>query len=193
MKLSHVANIRTGVVLSRKEALPLECEAKYTALNLKAVSEQGVIDREALEPYFASERLKPECFTRERDVLLRLSAPYTAVWISEDDIDLLVPAYFAIIRTKQRLLDSLYLYWRLTKNRRDFYRMASGATMMGTISSGYVGEMDIEVPPIELQREIGKLIRLAKREQGLLERLTYKKRQLADAAIDKIANGEFDR
>ncbi|MDR0840076.1 MAG: hypothetical protein LBN26_01650 [Christensenellaceae bacterium] len=189
MELSHLANIRTGVVLSRKEATPLEYTAEYKALNLKAVSEQGVVDKEILEPYYASERLKMEYFTRERDVLLRLSAPYTAVWINENDIDLLVPAHFAIIRAKPRLLDSHYLYWWLTKNKRIFYRMASGATMMGTISSGYIADMAINVPPIDLQREIGKIIRLSEREQQLLERLGTKKRQLSDALIAQIENG----
>jgi restriction endonuclease S subunit len=193
MELSHFVSIRTGIVFSRKQASPFDCAVEYYALNLKAVSDEGTIDREIVEPYYASARLKPEFLTRERDVLLRLSAPYTAVWVSENDIDLLVPAHFAIIRTKPRLLDAHYLYWWLAKNRRNFYKMASGGTMMGTISSGYIAEMNISPPPIEQQRQMSEYLRLTKREQRLLTRLAAKKHQLADAILHQIEIGGYSK
>nr|QGT51166.1 hypothetical protein Firmicute1046_2420 [uncultured Firmicutes bacterium] len=35
------------------------------------------------EEYEAAERLKPEYLTKEKDILIRLSAPYTAVYITD--------------------------------------------------------------------------------------------------------------
>jgi restriction endonuclease S subunit len=189
VKLGSLAKIRTGAVLSRKEANPFECAAEYKALNLKAVSGSGLIEKDMLEPYYANERLKPECLTRERDVLIRLSAPYTAVWVGEGDIDLLVPAHFAIIRTKPKLLDSRYLHWWLTRNRRMFYKMASGGAMMGTISSGYIAKMRINPPPLERQRLIGEYLMLASIEKRLLTELNLKKQLLANAAAHRLETG----
>jgi hypothetical protein len=186
VELRNLANIRTGVVLSRKEATPLEYAAEYRALNLKVVSEEGLIDEDMLETYYATERLKSECLTRERDILIRLSAPYTVIWIGENDIDLLVPAHFAIVRVKPRLIDSHYLHWWLVRNRRTFYKMASGGTMMGTISSGYIADMRIDPPPLEQQRLIGEYLRLAKREQTLLSQLTNKKQLLTNIIAHQI-------
>ena len=189
MKLGDCTSIRTGLVFSRKEALPNESNRRYRALNLRNVTAEGQILLSDVEDYYASDALKKEYFTRVGDVLLRLSAPYTAILITEEETDLLIPAHFAIIRTV-KTLDPQYLHWWLTKNKKRFYKMASGGTMMGTISSGYVADMAFELPPIERQRQIAKLLELAKREQKLLSMLAEKKKQLTDAALKKIISEE---
>ena len=182
MTLSKYAGIRTGLVLSRKEALPDECHYPYRALSLKTVTEDGRILPTEVQNYYASGELKGEYLTHDGDVLLRLSAPYTAVIITEKETGLLVPAHFAIIRPG-KMLDPRYLHWWLAKNRNLFYKSASGATMMGTISSGYIAEMTFEPPAFEQQRKIGELLGLTSREQELLSLLGAKKKQLVDAAI----------
>ena len=187
MKLGECAVVRTGLVFSRKEAPPGESRHIYRALNLKNVAEDGRILLAEVENYYASEALKEEYFTRGGDVLLRLSAPYTAVLITEKEAGLLVPSHFAIIRT-DKAVDPHYLHWRLTKNRKRFYKIASGGAMMGTISSGYIAEMAFEPPEMGQQRKIGELLKLANREQQLLSLLRAKKKQLIDAALKKFIN-----
>ena len=188
LKLGDYTSIRTGLVFSRKEALPNDSNRRYRALNLRNVADNGQILLSDIEDYYASDALKKEYFTRDGDVLLRLSAPYTAILITEE-VDLLIPAHFAIIRTV-KTLDPHYLHWWLTRNKKRFYQMASGGTMMGTISSGYVADMTFEPPPIERQRQIAKLLELAKREQQLLSMLAKNKKQLIDATLNKIINGK---
>jgi restriction endonuclease S subunit len=152
-------------------------------MTLKALTGDGAIDRNATEPYNAVIELKREYFTQKDDVLLRLIAPYTAAIISEGNQDLLISSHFIIIRVKREYLDPYYLKWWLSQNRGRFYNAASG--IMGTISSGYVGEMEIVLPPISKQMNIGNLIRLAYREQQLLALLAEKKKQL----INNILRG----
>ncbi|MDR0696333.1 MAG: hypothetical protein LBF68_02140 [Christensenellaceae bacterium] len=65
MKLGDYARIRTGLVLSRKEAAEEPALRQYTALTLKALTEDGWIDREVTEPYDAATILKREYFTHE--------------------------------------------------------------------------------------------------------------------------------
>jgi restriction endonuclease S subunit len=183
LKLGDCAKVRTGLVLSRKVAITDIGTYQYVALTLKALTENSMIDHEATEPYSTTVPLKREYFTYSGDILLRLSTPYTAALITKDDEDLLVSSHFTIIRAKQGQLDSRYLYWWLTQNRKRFYKAASGGTMMGTISSGYVGEMEIALPPITEQKNIGSLIQLANREQQLLALLAEKKKQLIDSTL----------
>jgi hypothetical protein len=183
LKLGDYAKIRTGLVLSRKKAVTKVGAHQYTALTLKALPESGMIDHKATESYSAVVALKPAYFTHNGDVLLRLSAPYTATLIAEDNEDLLVSSHFTIVRVNQKHINPSYLYWWLTQNRKRFYKVASGGTMMGTISSGYVGQMEIALPPIAEQLNIGNLIQLAYHEQQLLALLAEKRKTLLDSAL----------
>ena len=185
--LAEYAVIRTGLVLSRKEALSDENNQIYRVISLKNVTEDGQILLTEIENYSAVEQLKEEYFTHFGDVLLRLSAPYTAIVINEKETDLLVPSHFAIIRTKEKV-DSRYLRWWLTKKRKWFYKFASGGALMGTISSGYVAQMPFEPPPLEKQRKIGELFELVNREQQLFSLLAVKKKQLIDKVLIDFVN-----
>lgn len=183
MKLGDYANIRTGLVLSRKIASSKVQAHQYIALTLKAQTADGTIDHNSTEKYFATELLKQDYFTRVGDVLLRLSAPYTATCITDENKNLLVSAHFTIIRVEGDEIDPAYLKWWLTQNRKRFYQAASGVAIMGTISSGYVAEMKFSPPPIQQQRQAGQLLLLAQREQQLLDKLTDKKKILINALL----------
>ena len=56
---------------------------------------------------------------------------------------------------------------------------------MGTISSGYVGEMLFKPPSMEQQRKIRELLELASKEQQLLSLLGAKKKQIIDAVLKR--------
>lgn len=189
MKLGDNAKIRTGLVLSRKEATVETGFHQYTALTLKALSNRGDIDREAVELFNAVEALKQEHLTHKGDVLLRLSAPYTAALILEENEGLLISSHFAIIRVSQRKIDPYYLHWWLTQNRKMFYMLASGATMMGTISSGCINDMEFTPLPITKQRQMAEILRLSYREQKLLTQLITKKTLLVNATLKQIHGG----
>jgi restriction endonuclease S subunit len=188
VKLGDNAKIRTGLVLSRKEATEKTGLYQYTALTLKALSDRGEIDRDATEQYGAAVTLKREYFTQEGDILLRLSSPYASALILKENEGLLISAHFTIIRANKKEIDPYYLQWWLTQNRWRFYKQASGASIMGTISSGYVSDMDFSPPPMETQRQIGKLLRLTYREQALLRQLSTKKALLVNAILKQIIN-----
>ena len=177
-------------MLSRKEAP--HSDYLYHIINLKNITEDGQISAGDYEKYYANEAIKKEYLTRNSDILLRLSSPYTAVMISEKEAGLVIHSHFAIIRPG-KTVDPHYLHWWLTKARKQFCKIASGGTMMGTISTGYVREMPMELPPIERQHEIGELHSLAIQEQYLLSLLADKKKQLKlqiDSALMKSIRGD---
>ena len=89
MLLENVATIRTGVVNTRKkdgEKDPIIYE--YKLLNLKCAATAGYLDLQYSETLGTTEPLKPEYFTQMDDILVRLSAPYTAIMITDLDCNL---------------------------------------------------------------------------------------------------------
>ena len=192
MKLGDYVKIRTGLPLSRKQAHPETAEHIYTALTLKAQSADGHIELDFTEVYYAIEPLKQEYFTNVGDVIIRLSAPYTASVIDDGMDNLLISQHFSIIKCHDTSLNPHFLRWWLTQNRKRFYQSASGATLMGTISSGYIGELSFVPPPLNIQHEIGELLKLATKETRLLAQLSETKIKLINAAITKIATDTME-
>ena len=58
MQLNKIATVRSGLVITRKQATkPEDAVCTYQLLNLKAVTDSGGIDRAALLPFHATEQL----------------------------------------------------------------------------------------------------------------------------------------
>ena len=190
--IGEVATIRTGVVTARKK---VEQNAiiryQYKMLNLKCVASEGYINKEYVEDYESSLPLKLDCLTQMGDILVRLSAPYTAVLIKEQDLcGLVIPSHFAIIRVNRRIVLPEYMYWTLGRDKINvrIKQNSSGSTAFGTISSGAIAGLPIRIIPIEMQRVLGELLRLTEREQELLYKLSTEKEKYNKELINRIYN-----
>lgn len=190
--IGEVATIRTGIVAARKK---VEQNAiiryQYKMLNLKCVASEGYINKEYIEDYESSLPLKLDCLTQMGDILVRLSAPYTAILIKEQDLcGLVIPSHFAIIRVNRRIVLPEYVYWTLGREKinTQIRQNSSGSTAFGTISSGLIANLPIRLLPIEKQRVLGELLKLSEREQELLHRLAEQKEKYNKELIYKIYN-----
>lgn len=190
--IGEVATIRTGVVTARKK---VEQNAiiryQYKMLNLKCVASEGYINKEYVENYESSLPLKLDCLTQMGDILVRLSAPYTAVLIKEQDLcGLVIPSHFAIIRVNRRIVLPEYMYWTLGRDKINvrIKQNSSGSTAFGTISSGAIAGLPIRIIPIEKQRVLGELLRLTEREQELLYKLSTEKEKYNKELINRVYN-----
>ena len=190
MKLEDIASVRTGAVTGRKKAEEGNTSAfSYKMLNLKSITLEGRLDLNNIENYSAKEELKPDLFTQKGDVLIRLSFPYTAVLIeNENTCGLLVPSHFAIIRADIRRILPEYILWFLRREStyQQILQNSSGSTAFGTISSGYIGSLNIRVLPIEKQKELGRFMILSEKEQELLYRLSVEKAKFNKEALNLI-------
>ncbi len=111
MRLAELANINTGLVTARKQAKITDQEIiKYRTLNLKVINEKGYIEDNLVEEFEANERIKPVYLTKVRDIVVRLTYPFTAVLIDEahENIILFLPAYivhqFVLVPVKLSVL-----------------------------------------------------------------------------------------
>ena len=177
MRLDEVATVRTGAVTGRKKAEEgMRSSFRYKMLNLKCIAAEGYIDL-AFEEYQAKEKLKPELFAQEGDVLIRLSFPYTSVLIDDNSCGLVVPSHFAIIRANRKEVLPEYILWFLRREStyQQILQNSSGSTAFGTISSGFIGSLNIRIFSKEKQKALGQLLLLSNKEQELLYRLAKEK------------------
>lgn len=189
MRLDEAATVRTGAVMGRKKAEKgARSSFRYKMMNLRCIDANGYIDLSFAEDYYAKEALKPEYFSQNGDVLIRLSFPYTSVLIDDKTCGLVIPSHFAIIRADRKKVLPEYILWFLRRDScyQQIVLNSSGSTALGTISSGFISSLDIQVIPKDKQKAIGQLLLLANKEQELLYRLAKEKAAFNKTALNII-------
>ena len=139
MNLGEIADIRSGLVLSRKQARADSPQAiRYHQLSLRAVKAEGEIAPAELEPYFAKEPLSMDYLTQPNDIVVRLTAPYTAVLIDDTTRNLVITSNFVVIRIRGTELVPGYLYWYLVtpKAKRQIYQNTT-KSMISSVNARY--------------------------------------------------------
>lgn len=188
MKLEKLSTVRSGLVLGRKLSKD-PSEYRYPLLNLRSIQPGGTIDASLCEVFYATEYLNPEYLTHEDDIVIRLTAPYTAVLITTDLEGYVIPSSFIVVRARKDMLLPEYLVWLLNSqiSKKQIYDGAA-TNMLGGIKPRFFAEIDIDPLPIEQQRAIAQLSTLAQRETELLNNLAAEKEKYYDYAINKIYN-----
>ena len=170
MFLKDVSNIRTGLVTARKQAKGPENGdfQEYRLLSLRCIKEPGVLDVGLAEPYAANDELKLEFLTQQDDILVRLSAPYTAALVNKESTGYVVPSHFAIIRVDKSKVDPAYVLWILRQQStlKQIYQNVSGTIAFGTINSSFFNDLKIDIIPLEKQRLIGEILKLSERDSN---------------------------
>ena len=163
-------------MLRRKEAKE-KTEFQYPLLTLQSMNPKGRIDHDSLKPFWAAEALNPEYLTRPGEIVLRLTAPYTAVLITEVREEKTIPEYLA---------------WLLNTPcfKRQIYKAASG-NMLEAVTGAVFAKVRITLPPLILQQKIARLKDLSQKECELLRRLAAEKEKLYRRTIDRIQRGEI--
>lgn len=186
MKLGNVAQVRSGLVLARKQARG-KTEYRYPLLNLKCIHPSGFIDTNLCEVFDSVEYLNPEYLTHEGDVVVRLTIPYTAVLITADLEGYVIPSSFVVIRTDRSILLPEYLLWLLNSQqvKQRIYESAV-SNMLGAVKPRYFAEYELDELPISRQNILAELNQLAHRETQLLAKLATEKEKYYDYIMNQV-------
>ena len=190
-KLSLLAEIHSGMVLSRKEA-PRECSSAfiYKRITLRSLSETGFL-REELEDYHSREKIEPSFITKPGDVLVRLCMPINPVYLGKDQKGAIIPSQIAVIRVAEtgKILPE-YLRWYLSqKSISDALQAAEHGTAQRTIKVKSIMELNSEVPTLNLQQQIGRIDILSKQREQLYQDLMIQERLQTEKVIASIMGG----
>ncbi len=188
MKLSDIAEIRTGLVLSRKTAdLESDIVAEYKQLNLKCIKDNGEIDLDAVDIYKSNVKLGCNYLTQLDDIIVRLTFPFTAVLITEETTGLVVPSHFCIIRVKSGKAVPAYIKWLLNSKfvKLQVEKNKTGISFSGIKPSFYT-ELEIKPISMEEQLRIACIYNTAHQELLLLRKLIDQKEKLYNGVLTGI-------
>lgn len=188
MKLKEIAEIRTGLVLSRKKGdIHDWLHHSYQVVSLKAFSQTGKLLLDALDVFVAHGAVDDEYLTHEGDVLVRLREPNIAIHIDSDSSGLVVPSHVAIIRSKYSGLMNEYLahYINAHSVQRGMRKALKGTTIP-MIKINDLADLEIALPSVDEQRRISAWIDLANKEIALLENLKTAKNHYKNDILDTI-------
>ena len=188
MKLGEIASVRSGLVLSRKLARENPVQ-RYRLLNLRSITPEGYIDMNETDVFDAKETLPREYLSQVGDIVIRLSAPYTAVLVDEESEGMVVSSNFVIVRTDPQVLLPEFLYWLLNTSEVK-HRMFenSSSNMLGAVKPKFFAEYEITPLPIPEQQKIAAINALAKAESKLLRQLANAKEQYYEAILRNTFN-----
>ena len=186
MRLGDVATVRCGLVLSRKQS-PTPTNARYHLLNLRSINADGCVEMAMLDEYYAVESRSSEYLSQVGDVIVRLTAPYTAILVDDEIAGMVVSSNFVIIRPNPRQLISGYLAWLLNtrKATRVIFENTS-SNMLGAINPKYFACMEVALLSIDRQSAIADLNALALKEGRLLRRLADEKKRYCDFIMNTL-------
>lgn len=151
MKLQEIANIRTGQILSRKQAKE-PMGFPYKVFTLASIGKNGTIQEDLIEEFQSNCQLDRNILTQEGDILIRLSNPYTATYITKQFQNILIPSLVAVIRIKSEKYLSEYVKIYLNSEcARSQIRKEANGTVIATITTKALKEL--EIPLLTMQKQ----------------------------------------
>ena len=116
MKLEELSSVRSGLVLSRKQSKKTT-NFQYPLINLRSVLPDGTIDLTETDIYHAIEPLKRDYLSQKEDIVMRLTAPYTAILIDQATENMVISSNFVVIRVESHLVLPEFLFWLLNNQK----------------------------------------------------------------------------
>jgi len=186
--LKKIADIRTGLVLSRKKAsLSSEIKISYPLLSLKDFGEDIIPAQNTAEMFVATEKIKEIYLTQPGDVIIRLRRPVRALYIDTNHAGRIVPSLMVLVRTRDADIDPRFLTYTIHSStcQASLMREIKGTTI-AAIKTRDLEHLDIPLPPMAIQQKVVTLMQTMRREQDLLEELIREKKQLSQSVLDTI-------
>lgn len=193
-KISDIADVQGGLVLSRKEAASnVETYYKYKRLTVRALGEDGYIENSELEDFYSNELLDHALFTTRGSVAVRLVSPMYPVFISESCENLLVPSQIAVLRVKnQNFIMPQYLRLCLAqKNIQEKVQKIERGTAQRTVKIGTITELQIVVPDMKTQKMAVEIDEMSRKRERMYQNLIKQERLLTEKVIENIIGGKI--
>lgn len=93
------------------------------------------------------------------------------------------------LRLDRELVLPEFLAWQLSQPRvqRQLYNLCAGTSVI-KLDLRHLKEVEIELPPLSKQRQAQEVLRLMKKEEGLLNKLVTKRKQLVSSYIESLSS-----
>ena len=186
--LYNLANVRTGVVLSRKKAQISSYKTiKYNQLSLKCFEDGIQPNKEQIDTFISSQEIDKKYFTKKGDVVIRLRSPNRAIYIDKEDEGLLIHSLLAVIRVHSSQLDSKYLAYFINANKtQQTLKKDIKGTTISMLKTKDIENLKLSLPPLKEQKKLVEFLELADKEKELLKNLIEEKKRFSQAILNTI-------
>jgi len=182
--LKTVASIQVGY--QAKARIKERAQGTHRLIQSKDFDSFHRLRSESLTAFFPER--KPEIYSvRKGDILFQArGVMHFACCIEEDLKNTLAAGSFYILRTKNENLLPQYLAWWLNQSKAQAYfqSQARGAGM-SFISKSTLSRLQVQIPPLSVQKKVVKIVTLTRHEQFLLGRLSDLRSRLVKAVCTK--------
>ena len=175
MRLEEIASVTEGQIMTRVTAdrdLGDSVVDTVKVLVPKAIS-SGVIVKEDLGNAEITKVIDEEKFTQAGDVVIKLSTPYDAAYVTEEYVGIAIPSFCAAIRiTDENKMDATYLSAFLNSS---YVREQLTAKVVGSarpmIKVTDIRALEIPKLSVEDRRDIGKAFILSGQKKATLQEM----------------------
>ncbi len=183
MKLEDYAEVIVGQIMTRVTADGDDEGKTIRVLSPKAIS-NGVINIDDVGTAVLFKDIDNDKFTREGDVVIKLSTPYDAAYITAETSGLAVPSFCAIIRKSDNRMDARYLSAFLNSRfvRDQLTAKVSGGirpmvkvTDIRSLEIPYISESDM--------KDIGEAFMLSGKKRGALLEMVRTEEQIMNTIV----------
>lgn len=193
MRLEDIANVIAGQIMTRVTDENNEGESVQVLVPKAIVG--GIIVKEDLGKAVLSKSVDEDKYTQEGDVVIKLSTPYDAAYVTAEDAGIVIPSFCATIRiTKENLMDAKYLSAFLNTS---YVRNQLTAKVVGS-ARPMIKITDVralEIPKVSMKdmRDIGEAYMLSgMKKVTLLEMIATESKLMENIVLASIKEGMSD-
>ncbi|WP_122863329.1 restriction endonuclease subunit S [Campylobacter showae] len=192
IKLNDIAEIKSGLVLSRKKAeAHTPSEHPYKIVSLKSFAENTVFDDSFADEFISNEQISEEYKVSLCDILLRLREPNFAVYIDKEYDDLIYTSLMVRIRVKSDIFDPRFVahYLNSSAVKKALAPDVSG-TAIAMIGVASINNLKIPLVNLQTQNKIVKYLNLARQESEILQNLIAVKQKYHKSIFENLIKEE---
>lgn len=182
IQVDQIAEIKSGYLF--KESIRTDKGGNVAVVQLKDVDDRGIIDLKNLNK-IKLENIEMSNCIREGEILFKAKTnkPIAAV-VGNIPHNTIVTAHYFVITIKNLIVRPGYLAWYLNQRPAQIYfDKHAGGTRIQIINKQVLGNLEIEVPDLNIQAKIEKLYLLNNKELNLMDLLKEKKRILIEVQL----------
>lgn len=205
-QLKDIADIQTGLVLSRKGAKQLELipqevseqisllkPIEYKVISLRSIDSFGNINLSEVDDFQSIEELPEKYLTQENDIVLRLFTPVYSCIIKKEHTNMVIPSQCAVIRVNRNYIlpDFIQLYLMQGDIEQQLANKEV-STQLRSVRTSSIGEIKIPVFPMEKQEKIIATSKLLLKKEQLLNQLSEQQSLYNKAIIKSLIQNKME-
>lgn len=170
--LDSIAEIRAGVTLRGRDATRPTPEGALHFLRIGDISRDGRIARDRIIRINPAETISPDQLLRKGDVLVASrGGRNTAAAFQLDLPDAIAGAQFFVVQPRSIVLPEFLAWYLRSEPARKHFDNRRKGTYVQLIRRADLAEIDVPIPPVEVQRAVVAFSELAEQEHSLSSRL----------------------